>query len=425
MHTRRIAFLICLGFMALPLLSCAALAGVDPAGPPALTPLPDATRTPLPTSTPGPLSRGVERLSADAGLAGTSFLGLPAAGWLNLLISVIIVVAGALVVTFVVRSLLPSVVCRTPAEWDDQLLESIRRELWWLVVVATLWFATDRLTFLSAGFKATLGDIYFTVLLGIVLIAAWKVIGLLAAFSRERAVQQGREGDFDLVIVLSTRVARIVVLLVGLTVLLSRFDVNVTLPTAILILGGFVVALAARGSIADAIAGFIILVDRPFRTGDRIEIQGVNTWGDVTEIGLRTTRIRTRDNRLVIVPNSTIGDSQVINYSFPDPRMRVQTHVKVAYGSDIQLVRRTIVDAIYGVPGVLPDEPVDALYIEMGDFAMVFRVRWWILSYADARPMLDSAHEALQEALDSAGISMPYPTQTLKLEAGPGPAEGE
>ncbi|HFD39024.1 MAG TPA: mechanosensitive ion channel family protein, partial [Anaerolineae bacterium] len=185
---------------------------------------------------------------------------------------------------------------------------------------------------------------------------------------------------------------------------------------AVLGIGGLALSLAAKDVIADTIDGFIILVDQPFRIGDRIEIQGVGTWGDVTDIGLRTTRIRTRDNRVVIVPNSVIGSNQVINYSYPDPRYRIETHVGIGYGQDIEKVRRIIIETVRQVEGVLPDKPVDALYNEMGDSAMIFRVRWWIESYSDTRRMFDRVHTALQKALDEAGIEMPYPTQNVNVQ---------
>jgi MscS family membrane protein len=177
--------------------------------------------------------------------------------------------------------------------------------------------------------------------------------------------------------------------------------------------------LAAKDTVSDAISGFIILVDRPFRIGDRIEIQEAGTWGDVVDIGLRTTRIRTRDNRMVIVPNSVIGSNQVINYTYPDPRYRIQTHVGVAYGTDIERAREAIVAAVSRVEGVLLDRPVDALYIEMGESAMIFRVRWWIESYVDTRRMFDRVHTVLQKALDQAGIESPFPTTNVNLNSEP------
>ena len=171
-------------------------------------------------------------------------------------------------------------------------------------------------------------------------------------------------------------------------------------------LGGLAFSLAARDTVADAIAGFIILVDQPFRIGDRIEIREVGTWGDVTDIGLRTTRIRTRDNRMVIVPNSIIGANQVINYSYPDPRVRNETDLCVGYDSDLEEVRRLIIETIQGIEGVLDYRNVDALYIEMAPSGIVFRVRWWIESYQDTRRNLDQVHTALQRAFDQAPATL-------------------
>jgi small-conductance mechanosensitive channel len=91
----------------------------------------------------------------------------------------------------------------------------------------------------------------------------------------------------------------------------------------------------------------------------------------------------------------------------------------VAYGTDIEEARRIIIETVRQVPGVLPNRSVDALYNEMGDSAMIFRVRWWIESYVDTRRVYDRVHTALQNALDAAGIEMPYPTGTVNLRMKP------
>jgi small-conductance mechanosensitive channel len=123
------------------------------------------------------------------------------------------------------------------------------------------------------------------------------------------------------------------------------------------------------------------------------------------------------------VPNSTISKSQVINYTYPDPRYRVQIDIGIGYGMDIEKTRQIIVDTVRRIEGVLPDKPVEALYNEMGDSAMLFRVRWWIESYADTRRVFDRVNTALQNALDQAGIDMPYPTQSLNVQMDPETAE--
>lgn len=377
------------------------------------------TRTPEPTATPGLIVEGVSKVAEKSGLAGESFLGLPVEDWISLGISLLIVLAGYLVGTWLIRRLLPRVVKRTGTKLDDHLLEAVGPGLRWLVVVLTLELATRQLSFLSPGLKTLLSDAYFVLALVMGGRITWRLIDLADAWYRQRLAEQGRLESLDAVMTLLVRLGRAIVGVVATSILLTHFGVNITAFAAAVAVGGLALALAAKDVIADAIEGFIILVDRPFRIGDRIEIQDVGTWGDVTEIGLRTTRIRTRDNRVVIVPNSVIGANQVINYSYPDPRYRIQTHVGIGYGADLEAARQIIVDTVRQVEGVLPDRPVDALYVEMGDSARIIRVRWWIESYIDTRRMLDRVHTAMEHALDEAGIEMPFPTQSISLELAP------
>jgi MscS family membrane protein len=373
------------------------------------------TRTPAPTATPGLIARGVEEVAAETGLAYTYVLGLSTSDWINLGISLLFVVLGYLVGTLLIRRILPPIARRTPTDLDDRLVERIGPGLRWLVVVLALQFATQRLTFVSAILKDILSDVYFLAGLAIALQAGWRVIDLVGRWYGERSVRAGREEELAPLITLLARIFRALLLVAGLVVLLSYFGANTTAFAAALALAGLAISLAAQDTVADAIAGFIILIDRPFRIGDRVEIQGEGTWGDVVEIGLRTTRIRTRDNRMVIVPNSLIGQSQVTNYTYPDPRYRIETTVSIAYSTDIEVAERLIIDAVRQVPGVLSEEEIEVLYDKMGDWAMTLCIRWWIGSYVDTKRMHDRVHRALEKALDAAGIEMPFPTQTLHV----------
>jgi len=148
----------------------------------------------------------------------------------------------------------------------------------------------------------------------------------------------------------------------------------------------------------------------------RASALALGTWGDVVEIGTRSTRIRTRDNRLVIVPNSAIAKDQVVNYTYPDPRYRVQIEVGIDYDSDLKLARQTAIDAVRDVEGVLPDKPVDALFVDFGDSTITFRIRWWIDSYIDTRRMFDKVNEALLNGFNEASINMPNITYDLNLK---------
>ena len=398
----------------------------EPPSPTDPTPAPTATdllegviitRTPEPTATPGILQQQVEEVVETVGLAQTTFLGFSVVNWINLAISLLYVLIGYLIGTGLIRYVLPLVVRRTQTQFDDRLLAAIVGDIRRLVVILALSLATNRLSFVRVGLKTLLEDVYFVVGLVLVVRIVFKLIDLADSWSRQRMTRAGREGELGQVNVLLSRVARVVTVLVGVIILLAHFGVNISALSATLGLGGLAFTLAAQDTISDAIAGVIILVDRPFRIGDRIEIQGIGTWGDVVDIGLRSTRILTRDNRVVILPNSTIGSNQVTNYSYPEPSYRCETHLSVQDDTDLEAARRLIVDTVRSVLGVTAGRPVDALYIDIGSSGITFRVRWWIGNYSELRHNLDQVLTALQAAFDQAGIPFASTTQNVKLQA--------
>jgi hypothetical protein len=117
--------------------------------------------------------------------------------------------------------------------------------------------------------------------------------------------------------------------------------------------------------------------------------------GEVISIGLRTTRIRTGDNRRIIVPNSELGESAVINYSQPEPSYRVQVDFVVVGGSFEQL-ELIIVETVRAIEGVLPDKPVDVNYLSLG---REIRVGWWVESVSSQLSVQTKVFVALEKAL--------------------------
>ena len=286
----------------------------------------------------------------------------------------------------------------------------------WLLGMIIFYIATTRLQFLSPEFKQWLAQIYYVLIVGLIVIGLWKLVDIFSLWYQEKVKGQDERDGKEAVLLLSERTIRFLLVLVGLIVILDHVGFNISALLTAIGIGGLALSLAAQDTIANMISGVIILIDQPFRVGDRIEIQELNTWGDVVSIGLRSTRIRTLDNRLVIVPNSSISNNQVVNYTYPDPRYRIQTEIGVAYGTDLRLVREVITQALQGVEGVIPDKPVDILFLEFGDSAMILRVRWWIESYIDARRSTDRVNEAIYQALAQAQIEMPGPIMTVELK---------
>jgi small-conductance mechanosensitive channel len=340
--------------------------------------------------------------------------------WLRLLLAALIVLVVAILGSKLIYWALQRAIERKPLGIDGTLLEIIRPLIrWWLGAIgfhiAIIWVDIQ-----DEAARELFGNLVFLFYLGVGTLTAWRLLDYaidlyVDRLSVGRIASKTDDTTLERVLPLVRRFARGLLLVSSVSIALGRLDADYSFFIAVVGVGGLALSLALQDTVTDIIAGFTILVDQPFRIGDRIEIEEIGTWGDVVDIGLRTTRIRTRDNRMVTVPNSIIGKNQVVNYTYPDPQYRIQTHVGIAYDTDIETARNVLVEAVRHVEGVLLDKPVEALYVEMGDSAMIFRVRWWIESYVDTRRIIDRVHTVLQNALDEAGIESPFPTQNLKL----------
>ena len=342
---------------------------------------------------------------------------LTAAQWIEIGISIVVFLATAILGRWLIKLIFQRVIRRvtgfTKTTLDDVILDAIAPPLYWLAVLYAFRFALDRLGFIFENRDFDVEKLYFVLFLLIGFVAAWRLIANIAIWY-ERRLAAGDKMDLGRQLMpFLRRVALIILTVIVAIMLLDYFDIEVSGFVATLGIGSLAIALAAQATLSDTISGFVIMIDRPYRIGDRIELLDLNTWGDVTDIGLRSTRIRTLDNRMVIVPNSVISKSLVVNHSYPDPLYRLQNHVGVAYGTDIEKARHVIIEAVKTVEGVLTDHPVDALFLEFGDSALIFRVRWWLDSYVDTRRMFDHVNTAIYKALNEADIEIPFPQRVV------------
>ncbi|MFQ5613360.1 MAG: mechanosensitive ion channel family protein [Anaerolineae bacterium] len=307
---------------------------------------------------------------------------------------------------------------RSSTRIDDLILAAVRPLVFIYIVLIGLRLAIGGLNFAPPQWAPIIDDVFFVAYFLAGYILTYRLVtGLITWYADEMAVKTETTLD-EQVLPFFRRVALIVVSLIAVVIFLSHFGVDASAVVTTLGVGSLAVALAAQSALADTIAGFMIMLDRPYRIGDRVEIQEINTWGDVLDIGLRTTRIRTRDNRLVVVPNSVISKNLIVNHSIPSTMFRVQTHVGVAYGSDIDRVRQVLIEAVRAQEWVMKDQRIEALFLEFGDSSLNFRVRCWIEHYVETRRILDKLNGCLYNALQEAGIEIPFPQRVVHLPAG-------
>lgn len=204
-----------------------------------------------------------------------------------------------------------------------------------------------------------------------------------------------------------------VVVVLACVMAASQLGINVAAALAGLGVVGIAVGFAAQETIANMIAGFLIFWDRPFKVGDFITTE--EKYGEVREITLRTTRIRTMENTYVVIPNKQIIGDMLINHSLYG-EVRVNVPVGIAYKERIDEARRVLLPAASGVPGVLTTPPPEVVPLALGASSVDLQIRVWIDDPALERRIFFQVLEASKVALDEAGIQIPFPHLQLFVD---------
>jgi small conductance mechanosensitive channel len=192
----------------------------------------------------------------------------------------------------------------------------------------------------------------------------------------------------------------------GLVMSLSQLGVDVGAAIAGLGVAGIAVGLAAQDTLANTIAGFTIFWDKPFVVNDYITVAG--EYGRVTDITLRSTRIRTPRNSFVVIPNKRIIDEVMENDS-KHGELRIDVPIGIAYKEDTRAARAALLDAAAGVEGVMHSPAPDVVVEACGSSSVDLQVRIWIENAARRQPVYFAVMEAGKRALDAAGIQIPFP----------------
>ncbi len=208
-------------------------------------------------------------------------------------------------------------------------------------------------------------------------------------------------------------------LFVGIGLLVVFQSVGIDLSTLTVIAGALSVGIGfgLQTITNNLISGVIILFERPIKVGDRIEIGAVD--GDVVDISIRATTVRTSDNIAIIVPNSQFISSTVINWSHTDRVVRFQIPVGVSYAADPEVVRTALLEVAAGHPGVL-QEPAPVVQFEaFGDSALEFKLGVWTTEYVGRpRAFRSELNFAIWHALKARAIEIPFPQRDLHLRGG-------
>lgn len=322
----------------------------------------------------------------------------------------------AFIVDWVFSGVLRRIVSRTTNDLDDRAVEIMHRPIFMSVVAVGLVLATYRLR-LGPELQGTTINIVQTVL-----IIVWLIFGL--RFARLIIASMTRnERHFKFVQTATAPLlsnASIVLLLVaGAYSILIAWNINVTGLVASAGIVGLALSFAAQDTLANLFAGMAILADRPYSIGDYIILDSGER-GEVRHVGLRSTRLLTRDDVEISIPNGVMGAAKIINETGgPVDRYRIRIGVGVAYGSDIEKVMETLRGAADAHPKVQQTPEPRVRFRTFGESSLDFELLCWIMQPADRGLVTHELNCDIYKRFDECGISIPFPQRDLYIKEMP------
>jgi len=299
---------------------------------------------------------------------------------------------------------------KSETKLDDYLVDIIEEPIVVLIVTISVWLGQYFLTLNAMAEKFF--DNIVTVLLAMTI--SWfilRLIDTLISVYIAPMVEKSESKLDDQVLPLVRKSMKAAIIILSAIVVLSNLGYDILSVLAGLGIGGLALALAAQDTVKNVIGGLSIFWDKPFQMGDWVEIDGKS--GAISEVGLRSTRILTRAETTVVIPNSTVADSMIENYSTRGAR-RITLGIGLTYettAEQMEQAMQIIDDTIKAVDGTRDDD-IMIRFVNFGAFSLDLEIVYWIADMSDWKMILHRVNMGLKKNLDEAGVDMAFPTET-------------
>ncbi len=287
-----------------------------------------------------------------------------------------------------------------------------------MIFFALVWIVNDAQIHFPAGdekiiffLKQMLG--IYGIMLGAMVFNA--VVEGFLRWSKDRLEKKDERDILNEFFPLIRRIVRTIIWIIGGIISLSYVGIDVS---AILIsfgLAGAALALALKDMLENVISGVLIMLDRPFRIGDRIQLAS-GELGDVVEISLRSTRIMTFDQNYIIIPNTKLIGDKIVNLSFPNPKIRVMVELNVSYDTNLKKARQVMLDVASKFAGLVDDPPPVVYVGDLKDSSISLILYARASDYKEHWMLQNQLREAIFEEFQKEKIKIPFPQMDIHLK---------
>lgn len=320
------------------------------------------------------------------------------------------------VADWIISKVIGRIANRSSNDFDDRLVDLVHRPVFLTFVLLGLGLATQRVGLPAVPEFLTLG-LLKTIAIFVWLGALGRLNNLIAATLRRSSRNKvTRSGMLSLL----HNVMKVVLAAMAVYFVFIAWDIDVTAWLASAGIVGLALSFAAKDTLSNLFAGVSIIMDAPYKTGDFIILDSGER-GVVTEIGLRSTRILTRDDIEITIPNSVLGNSMITNEAGgPSEQHRIRVAVGVAYGTDIDNVIAVLEKTAIDHPDILERPAPRVRFRTFGESSLDFELLGWIAHPVDRGRVRHELNCAVYKAFKTAGIQIPFPQRDLHVRTVPG-----
>ncbi len=262
-------------------------------------------------------------------------------------------------------------------------------------------------------------NIFHAILIVVISSPAKDLLLVLVKYFENNIAQKTKTKADDIIFDLLQKFLGAIIYAIAAILALDILGINVMPFVAGAGVAGIAVGFAAKDTLSNLIAGVLLIIDRPFEVGDRIEVwsapAGSATWGDVIDIGLRATKIKTTDHITIIIPNNEIMKRDIVNYTIISSKIRVRINIGIAYDANIEKAKELILEVAKSADWI-SKAPLPVVVVKnFGESSVDLQLRVWI---KDARKRIHTISyitDRVKEAFDKNGIEIPYPKRDITI----------
>jgi len=296
-------------------------------------------------------------------------------------------------------------------EKSTRIFPLIRRAGHYLIIIL---LGTALLKLFHVPFMERLFNAFMIILLTTI---ANNMVQSMLPYLEKRLVAQTETKMDDVILNLFKRFSGVIIYITGIIIALDVMGFNVMPFIAGAGVAGIAIGFAAKDTLSNLISGVLLIIDRPLKVGDRVEVWSAPsnsaTWGDVVDIGLRATKIRTTDNIVIIIPNNQIMNRDIVNYTVLTDGIRVRIPIGISYDANVKKAKEIIINAALELDWVMRDPAPKVVVRNFGESSVDLQARVWI---SDPRRRMDTVSyitDRVKEVFDEEGIEIPYPKRDI------------